>query len=291
MIKVKHSELIGGSRFHYAHFMCDCLFIEIINEIYNYKEVYREKNLDQTIGNFEKIYTEVMHNKNIELYKKEFDTLNAESILLNTKEHYLDKQYFEKFRHFIFTRYNIQPLTYDEKYPEVLLVKRGSRINLIDDKVLSKQNKNITTGKERREIRDIDNVESYLTEKYQSRFKAIFLENMPFEEQVKYFNNCKFLICAHGAAMTNMFFCKEKTKILEVTCNKVWRFFDIISNNLNLIHSKCSKNNYTDVINMIEMVDNNEIIVSTDTNTISKKKNIQSKIQIQIKPAIKIKFK
>ena len=55
MIKVKNNRK-GGDLFHYAHFICDCLFTEIINDIYKYKIVIREKNLNQTIGNFDKIY-------------------------------------------------------------------------------------------------------------------------------------------------------------------------------------------------------------------------------------------
>jgi hypothetical protein len=34
MIKIKNIR-DGGSLFHYAHFICDCLFPEIINEIYS----------------------------------------------------------------------------------------------------------------------------------------------------------------------------------------------------------------------------------------------------------------
>ena len=63
MIKVKNKRE-GGSLFHYAHFICDCLFPEIIADIFNYKEVIREKHIHQTIGNFSKIYTDVMMIKN-----------------------------------------------------------------------------------------------------------------------------------------------------------------------------------------------------------------------------------
>lgn len=51
MIKVINSR-DGGSLFHYAHFICDCLFPEIICDIFKYDEVIREKNIHQTIGNF-----------------------------------------------------------------------------------------------------------------------------------------------------------------------------------------------------------------------------------------------
>ena len=81
--------------FHYAHFLCDCLFPEIINNIYNYKTVIREKNIDQTLGNFNKIYEEVMLNKSIELIKSQFDILYIKTITYHPKEYYCNKKYFD----------------------------------------------------------------------------------------------------------------------------------------------------------------------------------------------------
>ena len=52
--------------------------------------------------------------------------------------------------------------------------------------------------------------------------------------------------------MSNMFFCKEETKIIEVTCSCSYPFFDKISNILNLNHIKCHKNNVYNIIKYIE---------------------------------------
>jgi hypothetical protein len=252
MIKVKNNRN-GGSMFHYAHFLCDCLFPEIINDIYKYDEVIRKKNIRQTIGNFHKIYTEVMMVKNTELAHKEFNNLNINTITYGKKEQYCSKIYFDKFRNFIFSKYNIDGLKYNTEYPDVILIKRSDRINLIDDEYLKKLNTNFSTGKERREINNIDKVEQYLKNKYKNKFKSIYFENIPFEQQILYFNNAKMIICAHGAVMSNMFFCKEKTTIIEVTCGMNWIFFDNISNILNLKHIKCSINNFENVINCIKI--------------------------------------
>jgi hypothetical protein len=252
MIKVINNRK-HGSLFHYAHFICDCLFPEIINDIYKYKEVIREKNIFQTIGNFSKIYTEVMMIKNTELISKNFNSLNIDIISYNNKDVYCDQIHFNKFRNFIFSRYKINNLEYKNNYPEVILVKRDGRINLIDDKFFKKLNTNLTTGKERREINNIDKVESYLKNKYGNKFKSIYFENISFEEQILYFNNAKLIICAHGAVMSNMFFCKEGTKIIEVTCGISFIFFDKISSILNLSHIKCVKNNFDEVINCIKI--------------------------------------
>uniref|UniRef100_A0A6C0F528 Glycosyltransferase 61 catalytic domain-containing protein n=1 Tax=viral metagenome TaxID=1070528 RepID=A0A6C0F528_9ZZZZ len=251
MIKVSNKRSTGGSLFHYAHFLCDCLFPEIINNIFKYNEVIREKNIRQTIGNFSKIYKDVMIIKHREILPKKFNELKIGTLTYKNKEQYCTKMHFNKFRNFIFSRYKINHLEYKSDYPEVILIKRSDRVNLINDKYLSKLNTNPTTGKERREIDNIDNVEAYLTNKYGNAFKALFFENISFENQVLYFNNAKLIICAHGAVMSNMFFCKENTKIIEVTCKMHWNFFNKISSILNLNHIKCTTNEYNAVINCI----------------------------------------
>ena len=198
-----------------------------------------------------------MRIKNTELHYHDFNNLNVPTMHYKNKEDYKDKIYFDKFRKFIFERYNINNLEYNNDYPEVLLIKRGERVNLIDDKYLSKINNNVTTGKERREIQHVTELEEFLKNKYENKFKSLYFENVPFEEQVKYFNNAKIIVCAHGAVMANMFFCKENTKIVEVTCNKNWWYFDIISKTLNLHHIKCYKNCFINIANKIKILDEN----------------------------------
>lgn len=252
MLKVINNSR-AGALFHYAHFICDCLFPEIMCDMFNNKEVVRVKNLTQTIGNFSKIYMEIMQIKNTELFSEEFDKLEVDTVCLKRKEQYQDKLHFDKFRDFIFGRYNINPLEYNTEYPEVLLIKRGGTIDLLDDNNLKeKLNKwSKSTGKERREIRNINTLEKFLQNKFKDNFKGVYFENIPFEEQINYFNNAKLIICAHGAVMSNMFFCKEGTKIIEVTCNIRWLFFDVISKILKLQHIKCRKNNFDDIIKLI----------------------------------------
>ena len=256
MIKVKNKRN-GGNLYHYAHFICDCLFTEIINDIYKYKIVIREKNLDQTIGNFDKFYNTIMRAENRELVKKEFNNLNINMISYKTKDYYCNKINFEKFINYIFSIYNIDKHKYNIHYPSVILVKRGGRKKLIDDSYLCKLNKNVSTGKERRKINNISKLETYLQNKYSDKFKSVYFENLSFEKQVRNFNNAKLIICAHGAVMSNMFFCKENTFILEVTCGKKWQFFDKISKILNLNHIKCHKNNYRNIVKHIENIDLN----------------------------------
>ena len=252
MIKVKNNR-ITGNLFHYAHFLCDCLFVEIINDIYKYDVVIRENSFHQTLGIFDKIYNEVMTAENRELSKKDYNSLDIDIISYKNKEDYGDKINFKKFTDFIFSRYNINNLEYNTNYPDIILVKRGERMNLTnDDDYLSKKHTNYTNGKERREINNICRLETYLQNEYSDKFKSLYFENLDFEEQIKYFNNAKLIICAHGAVMSNMFFCKEQTYIIEVACGMKWGFFNTISKNLNLNHIICHQNNYNGIVDCIK---------------------------------------
>jgi len=252
MIKVENQRAPGSNIFHYAHFLCDCLFPEIVNDVYKYEKVYRKKTIEQTLGNFYKIYEEVMGNKNIEITSEEFDKLETKSLIYNNTYGINDIYNLNKFREFIFARYKISPNIFYESYPEVLLIKRGDRVCLVDDPLLKSINTNITTGKERREIDQINKVEEYLNKLYIDRFKAIFLENMDFKQQIQYFNNAKLIVLAHGAAMSNMFFCKKGTKVIEVTCNCWWPFFEDIVRCLDLELIQCKENTLTNVIEIID---------------------------------------
>ena len=245
MIKIINNRK-NGSLFHYAHFFCDCLYPEIINNIYTYDKVIRIKNLDQTLGNFVKIYEDVMNIKSEEYSEKEFNKLDIETIILPPKEQYYDIKYINIFRDFIFNRYKINPSKYLENYPKVLLIKRGGRIELIDDPELKHENTNVTTGSERREIDNIEEIEKYLKQ------KSILLEGIKFEEQIKLFNNAKVIIMAHGAAMSNIIFCKENTKIIEI-CDRNYSFFNMVAKKLGLHHTKIEENNSKHIIKVLQV--------------------------------------
>ena len=47
-------------------------------------------------------------------------------------------------------------------------------------------------------------------------FKEVFLEDLAFDEQIIVFNNAEFIIAAHGGSLSNIIFCKENTKIVEL---------------------------------------------------------------------------
>jgi hypothetical protein len=248
MIKIINKRNTSGALFHYAHFVIDCLYPEILNEIYKYNTVVRLKLIDQTLGNFTKFYEDVMGNKTTELPEAEFNNIHLEPVVLLPKEQYTDIASLTKFRNYIFNTFSINPDVYLDKYPNVLLIKRGDRVQLIDDPDLQKLNTNITNGKERREIKEIERVENFMKQKYGNKFKAVYLETLPFKEQVKLFHNAKLIVMAHGAATSSVLFCKKKTTIVEIPCGMNFPWFN-----------KCFK--IID-INYLKIVNNPQVIIN-----------------------------
>lgn len=239
-IKV-HNLRYGGWVFHYAHFLCDLVLPEVINKVYEYDVCYREKSEHQMIGNFKPLWEKIMNTKTIELPEEEFKTLNLPlttiSRFKNVKINGYEKKEIDQFRDYIFKRFNIQR---NKSYPPVLLIERGVNKNLINaqDKlqIKTKNKKMLTTGKERREIANIDKLKTFLNEN-KIPYKCIMLEHMDIEEQIKYFYNAKIIIAAHGAALSNLLFCNEKTSLIEVGGN--WAFFNTITKALAIHHVKC----------------------------------------------------
>ena len=109
LVKVKNKR-DGGSLFHYAHFICDCLFPEVLSGIPQYHHVFRLKNLDQTLGNFDCIYDEVFRSVNIELCESGFNKIDCEE---KTIERLPSHENISDFKKFEMDRLQLNP--YDEK--------------------------------------------------------------------------------------------------------------------------------------------------------------------------------
>jgi hypothetical protein len=259
-----------GSLYHFAHFMTDCLLPEILAGVHDYDRVLRQRTIPQTIGNFHAIYTEVMGVEHRELLPEEFNAHEGDDLVIDTRGHEntLSSQDFERFRTHIFSLPGFGPdrlLPGGERpwrfafwrrkrpaaEPDILLIKRYGRIELLSDPALKDAKYNITTGKERREIAEIDRVEQHLREIYGDRVRAVHLEFVPFADQVLYFAKARLIVAAHGAALSNMLFCKPGTRIIEVTCGARWPFFDTISGLLGLEHVKCRANTFAAVARCI----------------------------------------
>lgn len=234
------NERNGGWVFHYAHFLCDLVLPEVVNRIYEHPVCYREHSELQTIGNFSPLWESIMNTKNVELSEEEFKSNPSPPKIMTrfkNKINVYGKREFDIFRNYMFKRFNIQP---DPTYPKIILIERGVNKNLINDEMkqkLKNSDKSLfSTGKERREIKDIHLLKEHL--KNIPNYKCIMLEHMSMEEQIKHFYNANIIIAAHGAGLSNMLFCNKNTTIIEVVCEK-WQFFDIITNELELNHIKC----------------------------------------------------
>ena len=61
---------------------------------------------------------------------------------------------------------------------------------------------------------------------------------------------------AHGAAMSNMLFCKSGCTIIEVLGNHPgWQFFDTISTNLKLNHIKITKHSINTILHCVKKLE------------------------------------
>lgn len=261
LIKVKNQRK-GGNLFHFAHFMCDCVFPEVLSEVHKSDLIFRLKSLDQTLGNFEKMYESIFNSKNMEVDQTVFDKIECEEKIVERLPSHNNIEDFKKFIDFVFSSLDIDKAP-DPSYPEVLLIKRGERVELISDSYLKKQNKNATNGKERREIKKIDKAENMLHEKYEDKFGSVVLENMDLKDQIMHFYHAKIIVCAHGACMANLFFCQPETLVIEVNARTpqdkrigagFYPFFDTICDVLNLNQHKIDKNNGFNLLKYIDQL-------------------------------------
>jgi hypothetical protein len=278
MIKILNRRELGNL-FHYAHFICDCLFPEIVASTYKYKRIIREKSISQTLGIFLPIYCKVMNCKCVELEPTIFDSIQTKLYINKAKENLTHPIYFKMFRKYFFSRFKINPFIFYPKYPSVLLIQRGKRVKLINDSSLQDYNANYTNGAERREIHNIEIVQTFMKNKFGDQFKTLILENVPFEEQIQYFNNAKIIVCAHGACMSNLFFCKKNTILYEVTCGETWKFFDTITKNLQIIHHKIEENNCDVIIKKILINENSNSISENESFNESQFEDLLLKIK------------
>lgn len=254
MVKVINTRKLGYL-FHYSHFLTDCVIPEICKKVYNSDSVYRIKNLNQTIGNFNKFYEDIMGVKNIELSKEDFDKIDCETINIKGLDGFFTPKIVRVAKDFIFERYSIKK---EKGYPKVILVERGNRVDLVDENVFKNIDKDkyiFSNGKERRCINNIDSLKNYLQES-KVEYETIVLENMPLEKQIKYFNNADLVIASHGASLCNLIFCEKSTNVIEISPS-------IITNAMqkNVMHwfknlSQANQLNYFFVENKIDSIIN-----------------------------------
>ena len=80
-----------------------------------------------------------------------------------------------------------------------------------------------------------DQIKKYLLKK---GFKSIKVGKLDFLDQIALFNNAKFIIGPHGAAFTNLIFCKKNTKVIEIKPTNRPNNFKEISKAYNLMYKQ-----------------------------------------------------
>ena len=77
-------------------------------------------------------------------------------------------------------------------------------------------------------------LKKYLIKK---KFKIVKLSNLSFSKQIFIFWNANFIIGAHGAGLTNLVFCRPKTKVIEFKpFGHLGKYFQTISKLNNLLY-------------------------------------------------------
>ena len=235
--------------FHYAHFVCDFLFPLICNGYHNFKKIIREKCLNQTIGVFGEMFKEITETKYEEVPSTKYNKFSALELVIVKKED-LKESDFTFFQHFMWDKYKVKDNI--GVWPEVVLIKRTNQklLNIDEFDTTKNDTYRLNNGSERREITEFTKVQDELMNKFPGKIKTISLENTSFEYQVNLFYHAKVIIAAHGAALTNIFFCKPKTTIVEIKSIS-WDFFNTISNTLKLNHIIC-ENNFDSIKKVID---------------------------------------
>jgi len=69
-------------------------------------------------------------------------------------------------------------------------------------------------------------------------FETLYLERLSFKDQVQKFANADIIIAPHGAGLTNILWCKEGTKVIELTTSNVFNpCYRNLSNQIGLNHA------------------------------------------------------
>ncbi len=215
-----------GSITHYYHFFYGVMIPLLLYSIKNKKE---EFILNDDLGPMLKILYElplnVLYKCNIgkkkRFYIEPLDTLKSkydDKKRINYSDIKLINQYFKKNLPFYITPNK----TYD-----IILIDRqiDTKYKLMNYSCLKNNKKRkkelirklgSTSGKERRYIKNHQEIVKSLEKKFSNKFINISLENLPLFYQYYLFSNAKLVIAQHGAALSNVIFMKKNTNVIEI---------------------------------------------------------------------------
>ena len=126
-------------------------------------------------------------------------------------------------------------------------------------KISNKEYEYILVSRDRALKRKLLNENELYTKLKKYKFKLVFFENLSFENQINIARNCKIMIGYHGAGLSNLFFMRPKTLLIEIfNENYNQESLKLFSKSLNIHYKsfRCKENflNLNGVCNVEEIL-------------------------------------
>ncbi len=220
---------------NYYHWVIDVLPRLIILQ----KEIKKKKLLNLLVPN----------------YKKDYQIESLNCFIDNKRTNFIN---FSKYK---FMQFDEITLSSNNEGFEYL---NHNLLSILKNKVLTEARKKFKSSKykykkifisrvdanlkNKRNLKNNLEIENYLIQK---GFNVLILSNYSFLEQALIFNNAKLVIGLHGAGLTNILFCKKKTKVIEITLDSWPKVFKKLSKCLNLSYKKILANKYSNINNFV----------------------------------------
>ncbi len=129
------------------------------------------------------------------------------------------------------------PLKDNENIPEWIIefykneIKNKVNFNNNPKKIYIDRSDSSSNIRNLRKIINENEIKNFLESK---GFEAIKLSFLTFTKQIELFHNADCVIGLHGAGLSNIMFCKPKTKIIEIKPTHVGNMYEKLGENLNL---------------------------------------------------------
>jgi hypothetical protein len=160
----------------------------------------------------EELYTNYHYYKNIKKDMKLSDFKKIKKEFLKNKNRYHELIYTNRY----LTLMKYRPIVIDFLEKQIQNKSQYSVV-LIERKIPEKLgNNSLNIDGQRRIIYNHEELKNKLSKIYKSKFLNIILDELSIYEQFNIFRNAKIIICQHGAALCNIFYCKN-AKVIEIS--------------------------------------------------------------------------
>jgi len=203
----------GASKHNYGHWIFD-----VLSRIFIFQQIYSLKKIDYFYVpnyklNFQKETLGLLGIRKTRIIDSEkFKYISADKIyaMEHPFSHKLIKIspfIIKEIKKNLFCKININFNNKKNAYKKIYIERDYSRFNLKGD---------LSPYSNERILINNDEVANFLKKR---GFKVIQLNNMSFAKQAKIFNEANIVISMSGAELSNIIFCKPKTKIIEIKNN------------------------------------------------------------------------